>query len=95
MNAREREGGGASGKGRKSTGEIVGLIEVTKKSARGGAPGWLSQLSVRLRLRYDLRVRGFKLRIRLCADSAEPGALFGFCVSLSLCPSPTGALSQK
>ena len=32
-------------------------------------------------------------RIGLCADSTEPGACFGFCVSLSLCSSPTFALS--
>ena len=30
--------------------------------------------------------RGFKLRIRLCADSSESGACFGFCVLPSLCP---------
>ena len=29
----------------------------------------------------------------LCADSSEPGACFGFCVSLSLCSSPTHILS--
>ena len=29
----------------------------------------------------------------LCADSLEPGAWFGFCVSLSLYPSLTSALS--
>ena len=28
-----------------------------------------------------------------CADSSEPGAFLGFCVSFSLCPSPTRALS--
>ena len=28
-----------------------------------------------------------------CADSSEPGACFGFCVSLSLCLSPARALS--
>ena len=32
--------------------------------------------------------KGFEPRIGLCADSWEPGACFGFCVSLSLCPSP-------
>ena len=32
-------------------------------------------------------------RIGLCADSSEPGACFRFYVSLSLCPSPTCALS--
>ena len=35
---------------------------------------------------HDLAVCGFKPRIGLCADSSEPGACFGFCVSLSLCP---------
>ena len=29
----------------------------------------------------------------LCADSSEPGACFGFCVSLSLCPCPAHTLS--
>ena len=28
---------------------------------------------------------GFEPRIRLCADSSEPGAFFGFCLCLSLC----------
>ena len=32
-------------------------------------------------------------RVGLCADGSEPGACFGFCVSLSLCPSPTRVLS--
>ena len=51
-----------------------------------GAPGWLSRLSVRLRLRLQLRpdlmVRGFEPRVGLCADSSEPGACFELCVSL-------------
>ena len=38
----------------------------------------------------DLTVRGFEPRIGLCADSS---ACFGFCVSLSLCPSPILSLS--
>ena len=42
---------------------------------------------------YDLVVHEFKPCVRLCADSSEPGACFGFCVSLSLCLSPTHALS--
>ena len=41
---------------------------------------------------HDLSVLGFKPSIGLCADSSEPGASFGFCVSLSLCPSPTHTL---
>ena len=35
----------------------------------------------------------FEPRVRLCAGSLEPGACFGFCVSLSLCPAPAHALS--
>ena len=53
-----------------------------------GAPGWLSRLSVQLHSGHDLTVPEFEPRIRLCADSSEPGACFGFCVSLSLWPSP-------
>ena len=37
---------------------------------------------------HDLTVREFEPRVGLCADSSEPGACFGFCVSLSLCPFP-------
>ena len=50
---------------------------------------WLSQLSIQLQLRsgHDLAVAvlGFKPQIGLWADSSEPGACFGFCVSPSLC----------
>ena len=38
-------------------------------------------------------VREFEPRVGLLADGSEPGACFGFCVSLSLCPSPARALS--
>ena len=41
----------------------------------------------------DLVVLEFEPRIRLCADGSEPGACFGFCVSVALCPSPTHTLS--
>ena len=34
---------------------------------------------------HDLMVCEFEPRVGLCADSSEPGACFGFCVSLSLC----------
>ena len=44
---------------------------------------------------HDLTVRGFKPGIGLCADSLEPGACFGFCVSFSLCSSPAHALSPS
>ena len=33
-----------------------------------------------------LPVHGLEPRVRLCADSSEPGAPFRFCVFLSLCP---------
>ena len=42
---------------------------------------------------HDLAVRGFEPRVGLCADGSEPGACFGFCVSLFLRPSPVRALS--
>ena len=35
----------------------------------------------------------FEPRVGLCVDSSEPGACFGFCVSLSLCPFPAYAVS--
>ena len=46
---------------------------------------------------HDLTAGEFEPRVRLCADSPEPGACFRFCVSLSLGPSPTHtfSLSQK
>ena len=71
-----------------------------------GAPGWLTCLRVSWGAWVaqsvgasdsgsgrELTVRGFEPRVGLCADSSEPGACFGFCVSLSLCSSPTHALS--
>ena len=33
---------------------------------------------------HDLTACEFKPHVGLCADSPEPGACFGFCVSLSL-----------
>ena len=44
---------------------------------------------------HDLMVCGFEPRVGLCADSLDPGACFGFCVSLSLCPSSACSFSQK
>ena len=37
---------------------------------------------------HDLTVREFEPYIGLCADSSEPGACFGFCVSFSLSAPP-------
>ena len=43
---------------------------------------------------HDLTVGGFEPHVGLYADSSEPGAFFGFCVSLSPCsPLPPFALS--
>ena len=42
---------------------------------------------------HHLAVREFQPHDGPCADSSEPGACLGFCVSLSLCPSPTHTLS--
>ena len=55
----------------------------------GGSVGWASDFGSG----RDLMVRGFEPHMGLCADRSEPGACFGFCVSLSLCPSPVHALS--
>ena len=55
----------------------------------GGSVGWAADFGSG----HDLTVRGFEPRVRLCADSLEPGACFGFYVSLSLYPSPTHTLS--
>ena len=46
----------------------------------GGSVGWAADFSSG----HDLVLRGFEPRVGLCADSSEPGACFGFCVSLSL-----------
>ena len=40
-----------------------------------------------------ISVHEFEPHTGLCADSSEPGACFGFCVSLSLCPSLAHTLS--
>ena len=41
---------------------------------------------------HDLTAREFKPCVGLCAASTEPRACFGFCVSVSLCPSPAHSL---
>ena len=72
--------------------ETLCVRTVQDDKALRGAPGWLSLLSVRLGSGHGLAVREFEPRLGLCADSSEPEACFGSCVSLSLCPSPTHAL---
>ena len=44
---------------------------------------------------HDLTARGLGPRVGLCADGSEPGACFGFCVSFSLCPSPSSFSLSK
>ena len=76
--------------------------DTTKKLLKGwriqnehkdaGVPGGLSQLSFWLRLRpWSCGLR-FKPTIGLCADSSEPGACFGFSLSLSLSAPPLSTL---
>ena len=67
----------------------------TLLETRCGSPGWLSRLSMNLGSGHDLTVREFEPRVGLCADRSEPGACFGFCVSLSLCPSPADRKSTR
>ena len=77
-------------------GNIIVGVNHEKKSMVGGTRRWLSQFSMQLQLMsHDLTVCGFETHIDLCVDSWEPGACFGFCVSLCLCPYPARALSLK
>ena len=57
----------------------------------GGSVSWASDFGSG----HDLAVREFEPRVGLWADGSEPGACFRFCVSPSLCPSPTHALSPS
>ena len=50
----------------------------------GGSVGWASNFSSG----HDLAVCEFEPCVGLCADGSEPGACFGFCVSLSLSAYP-------
>ena len=45
------------------------------------------------RFSHDLTVREFEPRVGLRAGSSEPGACFGFCVSLAFCLFPSCTLS--
>ena len=58
-----------------------------KRNSRGA---WVALSVKRLtsaQVMISLTLREFEPRVGLCADSSEPGAPFGFCVSLSL-PTP-------
>ena len=59
-----------------------------------GAPGWLNQLCLTL-ARVMISACEFEPRIRLCADSSEPGASFRFCLPLSLPLLHLQSVSQK
>ena len=52
-----------------------------EKGHLGGSVGWASSFSSG----HDLTAHEFEPHVGLCADSSEPRACFGFCVSLSLC----------
>ena len=68
----------------------VGLDENASHEGRLGGPvGWAFDSGSG----HDLTVHGFEPRVGLRTDSVEPGACFRFCVSLSLCSSPTRSLS--
>ena len=56
---------------------------------------WVAQSVERLTLAQVMisQLCEFESHIGLCADGLEPGACFRFCVSLSLCLSPTCILS--
>ena len=55
----------------------------------------VKRLTLDLSSGHDLTVGEFEPFLGLCADSSEPGACLGFCVSLSLCPSPHLSLKDK
>ena len=55
----------------------------------GGSVAWASDFSSG----HGTTACEFEPRVRLCADSSEPGTCFWLCVSFSLCLSPTCALS--
>ena len=60
-----------------------------------GAGTWVAHFAPDFGSGHDLVVYEFEPHIRLCVDSSEPGACFGICVSLSLCPSPAHTLSHS
>ena len=48
----------------------------------------VKRLTLGLSSGHDLTVREFEPQVRLCADTSDPEACFGFCVSLSLSTPP-------
>ena len=76
---------------------FVSLSSKVPVMNRNGGRGWRLGGSVReasdFLSGHNLTVREFVPRVGLCADSLEPGACLGFCMSLSLCPTPACTLS--
>ena len=63
----------------------------TRRPSQGA---WVAQLVKRqTSAQVTISVCEFEPRDGLRADSSESGAIFGFCVSLSLCPFPSHVLS--
>ena len=71
----------------------INIKKIFFKNLDGGA--WVAQSVKCLTLAHVMILRfvGSSPMVGLCADDSEPGACFGFCVSLSLCPSPAHTLS--
>ena len=69
------------------------LIRYLRSKINRGA--WVAQLVKLLTsgLGHGLSICEFEPCVGLYADSSEPGACFGFCVSVSFSPSPTCARS--
>ena len=55
----------------------------------GGSVGWATDFGSG----HDLTVREFEPHVGFCADSSEPGAYFGFCVSPLSTPPPLISVS--
>ena len=73
---------------------LASFINLTIKSIQPRAPGWLSQLSIQIQLRswsHSSWVQG--LHRALCWQLRPWSLLQILCLPLSLCPSPTHALS--
>ena len=68
-------------------------LELNKKIQKGGAPWWLSQLSIRLLILAQVMLLTFGfLRLGPASSSMLTARnLLGDSLSLSLCPSPTRA----
>ena len=66
---------------------------LSRKSCKSEAPGGSVHRVSDFCSGHDLTVGEFEHHVGHCADSSEPGACLGFCVSLSLCLFPVHALS--